>query len=417
MKTPIRIGIVGMGGFAGSHHAAVARLEERGTAKLICTCDPQAGTFLVQQQTLKFAQRGVAVFSDLTSMLAACHHDLDALVIPTPIHLHAQMHEQATAFGLPCYLEKPPTLDFYELERMIANDARARKSSLVGFNFIVEKSRLALKERILAGEFGAIRGATLSALWPRPASYFQRNDWAGRLMIDGRIVLDSCFGNAMAHFVHNMLFWTGAPELFSWASLAAVRAELYRAHAVEGADTFFVEADTANAGTLRFALTHACAGASAHSETVLCDKAVLKYSVGGQIEISWNDNRVERIALDPFDGLSENHLEYYKYLRGENPRPATTLIDSRPFVALNDLAYLSSGTITTIPPHLIQGVRDEKEQKDYLDVSGLNRVIEQFLTRGLWPGANGWGRDRGEVVTQADLPRYADCVRKMAGVS
>ena len=168
---------------------------------------------------------------------------------------------------------------------------------------------------------------------------------------------------------------------------------------------------------LRFALSHACAGASAHSETVLCDKAVLKYSVGGQIEICWNDNRVERIALDPFDGLSENHLEYYKYLRGENPRPATMLVDSKPFVALNDLAYLSSGTITTIPASLIQGIRDEKEQKDYINVSGLNRVIDQFLTRGVWPGENGWGRDRGEVVTLADLGRFPNCVRQMAGVT
>ena len=41
----------------------------------------------------------------------------------------------------------------------------------------------------VVGEFGAVRGATLSALWPRPASYFARNNWAGRLLIDGRAVL------------------------------------------------------------------------------------------------------------------------------------------------------------------------------------------------------------------------------------
>jgi len=66
---------------------------------------------------------------------------------------------------------------------MISADRRARKSSLVGFNFIVEKSRLALKERLLSGEFGAIRGGTLSALWPRPAGSFARNAWSGRLLI------------------------------------------------------------------------------------------------------------------------------------------------------------------------------------------------------------------------------------------
>ena len=41
----IRIGIAGLGGFAGSHHHAIARLEDRGVAKLICTCDPHVESF------------------------------------------------------------------------------------------------------------------------------------------------------------------------------------------------------------------------------------------------------------------------------------------------------------------------------------------------------------------------------------
>ena len=348
-------------------------------------------------------------------MLEECHPELDMVVVPTPIQLHAEMHAAATSFGIPVYLEKPPTLDYAELERMITADARARKSSVVGFNFIIEPLRLKIKERLLAGEFGAIRGATLNALWPRPASYFARNNWAGRLLApDGRVVLDSCFGNAMAHFVHNLLFWTGGPDLFTWARIAAVRAELYRAHRIEGADTFFVEADTSGGVTLRFALSHACAGTGTQAETVLCDKAVLRYTVGQQLEIRWTDGRVERVPLDPFDALVENHLDYFRYLRGESPRPATTLADSRPFVALNGLAHISSGQIMPIPANLIGVVRDEKEQTDYLQVTGMPAALEQFLTRGAWPSANGWNREPPEVVTPADLPRFHDVVRKMA---
>jgi hypothetical protein len=229
------------------------------------------------------------------------------------------------------------------------------------------------------------------------------------------MVLDSCFGNAMAHFVHNLLFWTGGPELFSWAQIAAVRAELYRAHTIEGADTFFVETDTSAGVTMRFALSHACAGASTHSEMVLCDKAVLRYAVGGNIEIRWNDGRAEKSPLEPFDPLQENHLEYFRYLRGESPRPATTLADSRPLVALNDLAYISSGRIAPIPAAQISGVRDEKEQKDYLQVTSMMTTHENFLVRGIWPSANGWGREPGEVVTPADLPRLHAVVRAMTG--
>jgi predicted dehydrogenase len=403
-----------MGGFAGSHHNTVARLEERGLVRLVCACDPRLQAFAGEQLTWRFAQRGVRVFDDYRAMLAACHQDLDYVVTPTPIHLHAEMHDAITSFGIPAYVEKPPTLDFAELDKMIVADKRARKSSLVGFNFIVERSRLALKERLLSGEFGAIRGGTLSALWPRPSGYFARNGWSGRLIIGGHIVLDSCFGNAMAHFVHNMLFWTGTPGLYSWAEIAAVRAELYRAHAIEGADTFFVEADLATGCTLRFALSHACAGASASSETVICEKAILRYAVGGQIEVSWKDGRTERIPSGPFDGLEENHLEYCRYMRGEITRPATTLEDSRPIVVLNDLAHVSSGSILPIPAHLVAQERDEKEQKEYLSVAGMPKIVDNFLCRGIWPGYAGWRRDNGEVVTPADLPRFHDVVRAMA---
>jgi predicted dehydrogenase len=413
VKSPIRIAIVGMGGFAGSHHNAVARLEERGQARLVATCDPRAGNFTVEQQNWRLPARHVQVFSDYRAMLDACHQHLDMVVVPTPIQLHAEMHAAATALGLPVYLEKPPTLDYAELESMIAADTRARKASLVGFNFIIEKARLSLKQRLLAGEFGAIRGATLSALWPRPATYFARNDWAGRLIVNGHVVLDSCFGNAMAHFVHNLLFWTGGPELFSWAQIAAVRAELYRAHAIEGADTFFVETDTTAGVTMRFALSHACAGPTTQCEVVLCDKAALRYSVGRHIEIRWNDGRVEKTLLEPFDPLLENHLEYIRYLRGDNERPATTLADSRPFVALNDLAYISSGSIAAIPPEQVSGLRDDKDQKDYLQVANMPAVHDNFLGRGIWPSAAGWGHKPGEVVTPAELPRLDATIRAM----
>ena len=40
---------------------------------------------------------------------------------------------------------------------------------------------------------------------------------------------------------------------------------------------------------------------------------------------------------------------------------------------------------------------------------------ENFLNRGVWPGASGWERKPGDVATPADLPRLNDVVRAMAG--
>jgi predicted dehydrogenase len=417
VNKPLRIGIIGMGGFAGSHHTAVAKLEEKGHSRLICTCDPMAASFEALKDSLRFKERGVAVFDDYIEMLDACAANLDFVILPTPINLHAQMHDAVTSRGIACYIEKPPTLDYAELERMITADKRSSKASVVGFNFIIEKPRLALKRRILDGEFGSIIRTALSAQWPRPSSYFSRNTWAGRLLIDDKILLDSCFGNAMAHFVHNMLFWAGSSDLFSWAKIASVKAELYRAHKIEGADTFFIEATTTSGASMRYALTHACAGQSSHLETVVCEKAELRYVVGSHIEIRWNDGRTERIALDQFDGLAENHLDYYRYFRGEADRPATTLTDCRPFVALNDLAYISSREITAIPQAFISGIRDEKEQKDYLNVNGMVPTIEQFLSKRIWPSSAGWNRSPSENIPLTELNQLDRIVRAMASAT
>jgi len=414
VNKPLRIGIIGMGGFAGCHHNAVAKLEEKGHCRLICTCDPMQAMFGSLKDSLKFSQRGVSVFDDYKSMLSACAKNLDFVIIPTPINLHAQMHEEVTSLGLPCYIEKPPTLDYSELERMIANDKRSAKSSVVGFNFIIEKPRLALKRRILNGEFGPVLWTALSAQWPRPSSYFLRNTWAGKLLVDDKILLDSCFGNAMSHYVHNMLFWVGSNELFCWAKIASVKAELYRAHKIQGADTFFVEASTSSSIPMRFALTHACAGQSSHVEIVVCEKAELRYTTGSHVEVKWNDGRSEKTELEHFDGLAENHLEYYKYLLGEAERPATTLSDCRPFVALNDLTYISSKEITPIPENLISDVRDEKEQKDYLTVNDINSTIDQFISKRIWPSSNKWNRTAAENVPLTELHQLDAIVRKMA---
>ena len=76
---------------------------------------------------------------------------------------------------------------------------------------------------------------------------------------------------------------------------------------------------------------------------------------------------------------------------------------------------MSSGRNASFPPALVTAVRDAKEQKDYVDVAGMQAAQENFLVRGTWPGAGGWGRAPGAVVTVADLPRFRDTVRAMAG--
>jgi predicted dehydrogenase len=349
-------------------------------------------------------------------MLQNCAHQLDLVVIPTPLALHAEMHRACVDAGVACYLEKPPTLDESELERMIETDRRAKKKTLVGFNFTIEPARLAIKRRILSGEFGPIQRATFLGLWNRPSTYFKRNDWSGRLLIGNQLVLDSCLGNALSHYVYNLLFWIGNRSLISWGATTDVRAQLYRAHAIEGADTFFVEAH-ASGVLLRLVVSHACREKGINAETVVCEHATIRYVAGSAGEIIWNDGRCETCGVAPFDTPLMNHLDYYRYLRGETDRPAITLEDCRSFVHLNDLAYISSETIEKIAPeHLI---RDPKNgSADVPIIAGLKDYSQCFLGQGVWPDIGIKKSPHGpSTVRLSDLPRLRKVLTEMAASS
>ena len=420
MQHPIRVAIMGMGGFAGEHHDAVRRLESEGVCRLVCTCDPRMEAFAERREVLQFAGRKVGTFADYREMLAACGSSLDAVTIPTPVPLHAPMHRACVERGLAVYLEKPPPLDYRELEGMIAAALPVPSQTNVGFNYIIEPHRQALKARMLAGEFGVVRRVTTAAVWPRPVQYYERAAWAGRLMMEGRLVLDSCMGNALAHMVHNALFFCGRGQLMSWGKVHAVTAELYRAHRIEGTDTVFVAAETQDGPCLRVAMSHAHQGQGWEEETTECERAVITYQVNARDEggacqrfvIRWGDGREESGVSRIPDYLDRNLRQYFAYLGGEANRPVTRLEDSRPFVHLNDLAYIASGRITTVPDSAIR--KSSVAGKDWVAIDGIEAIVRRFGDTGELPSSQGvpWAT-LGRRVAFSDLGLLESAVRGM----
>ncbi len=413
---PIRIGIIGMGGFAGEHHDTVLKLEKTGEFQLVCACDPAMDTFGERCKALNFEGRGIRVFTEYQAMLDACRTGLDMVAIPTPISLHAPMHRACVERGIPVYLEKPPTLDCVELEQMIALDATASRQTNVGFNMIVEPERQELKRRVAAGEFGAVRRATVYASWPRNATYYARTNWAGRLKKDGRLILDSCIGNAMSHLVHNALFWCGTGQLWKWSDVHRVQAELYRAHPIESLDTAFVSATTGSGAEVRVAMSHACnARNSVQEECLVCEHAVIRYFFsnsgphGELYTVTWNDGRSETGESVTRDLKALSLQAFAGYLRGELERPMTRLLDCRPFVQLNALALIASGTITTIPAACVKPAGD-----GFLNVDELPEALDEFILSGRFPSTQGrpWAVPGGSA-TPSDLPELNRIISRM----
>lgn len=413
---PLRVGIIGMGGFAGTHHGCMVRLEEEGVSRLVCTCDPDPAKFQGKMEEWRFKERGVRFFNDYIEMLDEMAGEMDLVVIPTPISLHAVMHKAAVERGLPVYLEKPPCLDPLELEEMIRVDAQSPFATYIGFSLTAGTPRYEFKRRILAGEFGRVHEVRLRAMRGRPREYFKRAPWAGRLQLNGRLVLDSVMGNAASHNVQTCTFFAGGPNLDSRMQMECVEAELYRAHDIEGADTFFVRGKTTDGTVVRMALSHACTAETdsdpANREVLITDKARISFDGSVSWRVEWNDGRVESEPPVETLPLDDNHRAFYSYLYGEMEYPATTLEDCRPFVQLHALSYVSSGEITTVTD-----VTEQKIAKGAgVAINGLGAAFDCFLDSGKLPSEQRlpWARSSPPSTV---TPAQVDEIQHFLGAS
>jgi len=403
-----------MGGFAAAHQDAVIALESEGVCKLMCSCDPDSSRFSEDMLKWDYSNRGVKVFDDYSDMLDACKDEIDVVTIPTPINLHAVMHRAAIERGISVYLEKPPTLNYSEMEEMLTIEQCAPKATNVGFNFIIESTRQDLKRRLLDAAFGQLRLVELFGNWPRPDSYFIRNNWAGKLVLGDGLVLDSIMGNAMAHYVHNVLFWAGKGELYSWPGVDSVKAELYRANKIEGTDTVFLDIQADSDIEIRIALTHACGGEQKQYERLHCDNAVIDYCTYDKYTIKYNDGRVETAPADSGNLLVENLRHYCRYISGSAPRPVSRLIDCVPFVDANDLAYIAAGKITTVAEQYVSEKQADGQNGIASQIDDIESVCRTFVETGRFPSDQSvpWSSPGGKAY-KSDLYRLVDVVKSM----
>lgn len=239
----VRIALVGIAGY-GEHYLkgllgpsgpSEGRLEG---CRLVAAVDtnPERCSRLAELRAA-----GIPVFSDLASIYANPGSDglrgADLVIIAAPIHLHAALTIEALGFGSNVLCEKPLCASTEDAKRMAAAEAASGKFVAVGYQWSFSPPILDLKNDILAGIYGAPRRFKTLVLWPRKKSYFKRNTWAGKLRTpDGRPIFDSPLNNAMAHYLHNMLFLLGGTSDTA-AEAGAVRAELFRANEIENFDT------------------------------------------------------------------------------------------------------------------------------------------------------------------------------------
>ena len=155
---PIRIGIIGVGGMGNGHMNAFMGLNAAKNHKvhvvaLSDVCKTRLDACL---KVAREKQKGVCeveAYRDYEQLLA--RDDIDAVLIASPEHWHAQMAVDAIAAKKDVYLEKPMTLrlaDALWLEKVMDSNPDMRLQ--VGTQYMTYEKYHKAKEWIAAGRIG-----------------------------------------------------------------------------------------------------------------------------------------------------------------------------------------------------------------------------------------------------------------------
>jgi predicted dehydrogenase len=208
-----------------------------------------------RDRILALQQLGCRIYDSVEAMWAEESGSIDLCMIPTPISTHYPFARMALEHGSHVLLEKPVCGTIHEAEALVAYAAEVGREICIGFQDLYSPQIIELKRRLVAGDFGRITSLKGWGSWPRPRSYYNRNNWAGRLKNGVGWVLDSPVNNAMAHFLFLMLYWAGS-DLNAFASPISLQADLFRAQDIASFDTASMRLTTDEGPEVFYCVSH-----------------------------------------------------------------------------------------------------------------------------------------------------------------
>lgn len=370
--------VVGVRNFADSYLHIIEELEAEGKIKLTAVVvDDQVNN---AEKVRELRHKGIAIYSSYENLLKEAKKSVDVIGLPVSIPTHAEMAIKGMKAGYNILLEKPPAPTVQEVDAIIKTEKETGKFTSIGFQFIHSNTIRKIKQFILEGKLGEIKEIATKGFWPRFRSYYERNDWAGKSISLGQLVLDGPMHNAFAHYLNNMIFIAGQ-DMHSSAQLKRVRAELYRAHSyIESDDNSCLEAETTTGTKIYFYVTHVpekmrhpymeIVGTKGKIEWHMeAEKTKIELNDGNSIEMDNEgldpNKEVFRIAADKHLGLIEE-----LYCTPEN---------TRNFVVAINGAYDSAQKIKEVPKNLVEEFTNEEGEYQTV-LPGIDKLIDRAFT-------------------------------------
>jgi predicted dehydrogenase len=351
-----KIGLIGISGFGSIHLRSISFLEgEKVKLKAIAEVNYEKNKDIIDKLSLN----GVKYYKDYRQMLNEMK-DLDFVVISTPIHLHAQMAMDAIKQGFNVLLEKPPAVTIQDINAIIEVKRKYNKVCAVDFQNTAGTAFRKLIEYIKLGKLGKIKTIIGVGCWKRDDSYYQRNNWAGKLILNNNYVLDGSINNSLAHLLNNELILVEVSER-GGGEPKKVISELYHGHRIESEDTACVKVETIKGIEVYYYSTLCNMQEEIPYIIIEAEKANVYWNYDNKLLIKYFDASEESYdgsREDLFVKIYENMIEHLF----EGKELYCPLEITRNFVLASNGAFESSKEIFDIPDEFIEvNVEDGKK--------------------------------------------------------
>lgn len=248
----IKVVLVGIGGYGSIYINEVLRPETLEMIELVGIVDPYPESCRRLDELRAIAGEPYADINDFYTERSA-----DLAVISTPIQFHTSNIITALEHGSDVLCEKPLCGDVRDVPVLLEAEKNSGRRVHIGYQWSHSAAIEALKRDVIAGVYGEPTSLKTLILWPRDKRYFKRGTgWAGKIRAaDGALIYDSVANNAAAHYLHNMLYVTGA-SVDESRPVTDVTAELYRVNSIENFDTSVIRCKLAGGADATFIASH-----------------------------------------------------------------------------------------------------------------------------------------------------------------
>lgn len=242
MNKPLKIAVIGAGLIGKVHIAQIEASEE---CQLAAIVDPtEVGKAYAESKNTPW-------FANLEALLSTA--EVDGVILATPNKLHSEQAQQCIASGVPTLIEKPVAHTVEEGQRLLSIAEASDVPLMVGHHRahspIMSKARAAID----AGALGDLVAVTGSAMFYKPADYFDAGPW--RTQLGGGPILIN-----MIHEIGNLRYLCGEIN-----AVQAIASNQRRGYAVEDTVGIVMRFESGVIGT--FMLSDTAASARSWEQT------------------------------------------------------------------------------------------------------------------------------------------------------